>query len=502
MGGFRSRSESARANRSNAQKKNPTPAPRRPARSVDPVRELCLDVLGEVHGQGAYGNLVLPGALRAASISGRDAAFATELTYGCLRATGQLDAVIEMAAGRPIGAIDPPVLDALRLGTYQILHTRVEPHAAVDTTVELVRHRGFSSAAGFANGVLRTITRTPAQEWLRRIAPGTSIGDVALRSAHPRWIADAINNALLEPGADTDTTISPELAEALAANNRRPAVHLAARPGAISQEELALVTGGETGAYSPYAVYLPSGDPGDLDAIRQGLASVQDEGSQLVALALCRAPLGRVDRGRWLDLCSGPGGKTAFLAAWGQGAETSQRVRVDAIEVTPHRADLVEKATRGLPVRVHTGDGRDLRAISSLDMPAGYDRVLVDAPCTGLGALRRRPEARWRKSPEDVAELVALQRELLAAGLAAAAPGGVVVYSTCSPHLAETREVAHAVARSEGAEILDASAILPEVPRGAVGPFIQLWPHRHSTDAMFIAALRKPGDSGGPEASA
>ncbi|WP_420099150.1 RsmB/NOP family class I SAM-dependent RNA methyltransferase [Corynebacterium sp.] len=451
--------------------------------SGDRVRDVVFGVLRQVSSQDAYANLVLPGAMKKAGLTGRDAAFATELTYGTLRAQGLLDAVIAEAAGRPVGKIDETVLDALRLGTYQILRTRVDDHAAVNTTVELVKANGEEKAAGFTNGVLRRITRSTPQQWLDTVTGGLEpLAALALRHAHPVWVAEVFNEAL----GGTAEAPAGELEDALTADDRRPLVHLAARPGQISAEELALVTGGEEGRWSPYAVYLSEGDPGKLEPVQEGLASVQDEGSQLIALAMLRAEVAD-DRGRWLDLCSGPGGKTAFLASWAMG----DGARVDAVEPAEHRAELVRQATRGLPVSVHVGDGRELAGIDGLSAPdVGYDRVLVDAPCTGLGALRRRPEARWRKSPDDVAPLVSLQRDLLRSALAVTRPGGVTVYSTCSPHPAETTEVVRAVAEETGASIEDAAALFPGLTHND-GPFVQLWPHRHGTDAMFFAVLRR-----------
>jgi 16S rRNA (cytosine967-C5)-methyltransferase len=212
---------------------------------------------------------------------------------------------------------------------------------------------------------------------------------------------------------------------------------------------------------------------------------VQDEGSQLVALLATRAPV-EGDDTRWLDLCAGPGGKAVMLGA----LVAIEGGTLDAVDRAPHRARLVEQVTEGLPVRVHTGDARELTLPEAV-----YDRVLVDAPCTGLGALRRRPEARWRRQPDDVPELTALQRELLRAGLERTRSGGVVTYATCSPHPDETTAVVTAVAAETGAEVLDTPALLPEVPDTALpdgGPGIQLWPHRHGTDAMYAAVLRKP----------
>jgi 16S rRNA (cytosine967-C5)-methyltransferase len=254
-------------------------------------------------------------------------------------------------------------------------------------------------------------------------------------------------------------------------------VHLAARPGALTADQLAEQVDGTVGRYSPYAVYLSGGDPGRLQPVRDGAALVQDEGSQLVARALTLAELDGHDTGRWLDLCSGPGGKTALLAALTDG-------RVTAVEPAPRRADLVEQNTHGLPVDVLRVDGRQT------GLAPGFDRVLVDAPCTGLGALRRRPEARWRRTPADVPQLAKLQRELLAAAIALTRPGGVVLYATCSPHLAETVGIVADALRRHPVTALDTRPLFAPAEDLGDGPYVQLWPHRHGTDAMFAAALQ------------
>lgn len=465
----------AKRDRRRAERPDPSvPSPRkRRGESTDPAREVALDVLRAVRERDAYANLALPKLLRERKISGRDAAFATELTYGASRSQGQLDAVIAACAGRPVAEIDGPILDILRLGVYQLLRTRTGAHAAVDTSVDLARAEFGQGRAGFVNAVLRRAGEKTAEEWVAELAPDDPVGKLAFEYAHPTWIAQSFADAL---GAQAG-----ELGDLLAADDERPVVHLVARPGEITSEELALVTGGEEGRLSPYAVYLDGGDPGQLEPVREGIAAVQDEGSQLVALALTRAPLDGPDQGRWLDLCAGPGGKAALLGA----LAAIDLFTVDAVEPAEHRAELVRKSTRGLPVTVHVTDGRDS------GLAPGYDRVLVDAPCTGLGALRRRPEARWRRTPADIPELVTLQRELLTAAWDLVRPGGVVVYSTCSPHLSETVAVVADFVRRTGAEQLDTRDYLPGVTDLGEGPSAQLWPHRHGTDAMFLAALRK-----------
>ncbi|WP_081706182.1 RsmB/NOP family class I SAM-dependent RNA methyltransferase [Nocardia sp. CNY236] len=445
-----------------------------PRESFDPARSVARDVLRAVRERDAYANLALPAMLRQRGVSGRDAALATELVYGACRTLGLLDEVIAEGAGRSIEAIDGPLLDVLRLGVYQLLRTRVGAHAAVDTSVAMVRAEFGSGKAGFVNAVLRRASERTTEQWIEALAPTDPVGRVAFEFAHPVWIAQAFSDAL---GARAS-----ELRDLLAADDARPSVHLVARPGDITAEELALVTGGEEGRWSPYAVYMDGGDPGALEPVRERMAAVQDEGSQLVALALTRAELDGPDRGRWLDLCAGPGGKAALLGA----IAAIDGFRVDAIEPAEHRAELVRSAVRDLPVEVHVVDGR------ASGLTAGYDRVLVDAPCSGLGALRRRPEARWRRTPSDLRELVVLQRELLAAAWDLLRPGGVVVYSTCSPHLSETVSVVGDAARRLGVEQLDARDLLPGVVDLGDGPGAQLWPHRHGTDAMFLAALRKP----------
>jgi len=372
------------------------------------------------------------------------------------------------------------LLDLLRLGGYQLLRTRVEQHAAVSTTVEQAGIEFDSARAGFVNGVLRTIAGRDEAAWVAELAPSATtdpVGHLAFTHAHPRWIAQAFADAL---GARAS-----ELGRLLASDDERPLVHLAARPGVLTAADLAEAVGGTVGPYSPYAVHLPSGDPGRLLPIRENRALVQDEGSQLVARALTEAPLLGADGGRWLDLCAGPGGKTALLGALG----AQRGARVTAVEPAERRADMVEQNTRGLPVEVCRVDGRDP------GLEPGFDRVLVDAPCTGLGALRRRPEARWRRQPSDIPELTRLQRELLASAIRLTRPGGVVLYATCSPHLAETAGVVADAVRRHGVCSLDTTPLFApagDLVAGAAGHHVQLWPHRHGTDAMFAAALRRP----------
>ncbi|HLI36573.1 MAG TPA: transcription antitermination factor NusB [Streptosporangiaceae bacterium] len=465
---------------------------------TEPARRTAYDVLYAVAERGAYANLLLPALLRERGIGGRDAALATELAYGTLRGLQTYDAILDLCSDRRPGAVDPPLREVLRLGAHQLLATRVASHAAVATSVDLAKDVAGTRPAGFVNAVLRRVATRSLDEWLRIIAPDRSadpIGYLATRYGHPRWIAESFRDALGEgPGSGLGET---EMA--LAAGNEPPRLCLAAVPGLADRAEL---TGSQAVAarWSPFGAALDGGDPAALPPVAGGRAIVQDEASQMAALALARAPLTGPDHA-WLDMCAGPGGKAALLA----GLAAGRGARLLASDVRPHRARLVRSRTGRLgSAAVVVADGRApawRAARPGAGTPAGqsggaFDRVLADVPCSGLGALRRRPEARWRKSPEDVAGLAGLQRDLLDAGVGSARPGGVIAYVTCSPHVAETRDVVGDVVAGRGdVSVLDAPAVLAEVPGlrcpDPHGTFAQFWPHRHGTDAIFIALLRR-----------
>ncbi|WUH96425.1 rRNA cytosine-C5-methyltransferase [Spirillospora sp. NBC_00431] len=450
--------------------------PRKTGRPQDLVRRTAFDVIRAVETRDAYANLLLPGRLRDRGLTGRDAALATELTYGTLRGRGTYDAVLALCSDRELRRIDAPLLDVLRLGTHQILATRIPPHAAVGTTVELARSVSGPGQAKFANAVLRKVAGRDMDAWLEIVAPADAdtTTRLSVRYSHPKWIVSALRDAVG----------SGEIDELLAADNARPRVTLVARPGRATVQEL-YDAGAEPVPYSPYGALLPEGDPAAIAAVRDGRAAVQDEASQLVALALIEAPLDGPDS-RWADLCAGPGGKAGLLSA----LAAKRDARLLAADVQPHRAALVRGAVDDR-TGVVAADGT-----VPAWRPASFDRVLVDAPCTGLGALRRRPESRWRRGPESVAELGPLQRSLLASALDSVRPGGVVAYVTCSPHIAETRVVVDDVLRGrDDVERLDAPAVLtsvaPDLTALGKESYAQFWPHRHGTDAMFLALLRR-----------
>ena len=483
---------------------------------ADPARRAAYDVLRAVSERDAYANLLLPALLAERGLTGRDAAFATELAYGTLRGLGTYDAILAACSDRD--QLDPPVRDVLRLGAHQLLATRVGRHAAVSTSVDLAKDVCGPRPSGFVNAVLRRVATRDLEAWIAIIAPDRAqdpSGYLAARYSYPRWIVDAFADALGEASA-------AELEDALAAGNARPSVILAVTPGLPEPEDLATVGPSEAARtrWSPYGQRLAAGDPAPL--VASGRAVVQDEASQLAALALARVDLAdaadAADRDRlWLDLCAGPGGKSRLLA----GLAAGRGARLVASDIRPHRAARVLAALRRArfapaspPSPVPESAAGHAGAVIVADglrvpwRPGTFDRVLADVPCSNLGSLRRRPEARWRKTPADVQDLAGLQRGLLDAAIDSVRPGGVVAYATCSPHVAETRDVVTAVADRRGdVTILDAPAVLAEVPdlrcpapRGSTenprrdpryARFAQFWPHRHGTDAIFLALLRR-----------
>jgi len=490
--------------------------------TADPARRVAYQVLRQVD-DGAYANLVLPRMLREArrEVSGftsRDAAFASELVYGTLRTRGRLDWVIARHVTRPLEDLDPEVRDLLRLGAHQLLDMRVPDHAAVAATVDLAREMTTAGPAGMVNAVLRALTREGGDAIAADI---DAIEDpderLAVHHAHPRWMIEAFRDALGAHGYPSD---DGELEDLLAADNRAPLVALVARPGLMDPADLAdeaqdlLHTRVAPGDVSPLAVLLESGDPAALPSVRSGRAGAQDEGSQLAALATAAAPLipapgvvGAPDR-LWLDLCAGPGGKAAVLGALADG----RGAHLVANEVHPHRARLIERTIRALAedtVEVVSADGRSFGGPRTPWPEGTFDRVLVDAPCTGMGSLRRRPESRWRRLESDLDELVALQSALLDRAVTLVRPGGVLAYVTCSPHRRETRDQVERLLTTGAVELLDSPAVAQTaaagplgVPEGAgvvtgrrgrpaPGRTLQLWDHRQGTDLMFIALMRR-----------
>lgn len=429
------------------------------------ARALAVEVLTRVEA-GAYSNLVLPGLLRSSGLAPRDRALVTDLVYGALRHQGRADYLVGLVSDRPLPALDPPVRAALRLGAYQLL-AGIPAHAAVGATVGALSGR-HARAGGFVNAVLRRVADLgPPWPW----PAGEDPAALAVRTSHPTWIVE-----LLRRDLGPDAALA-----ALEAANLPPPVTL--RPNLLrtSTEELAaeLSAAGakvEPGGLVPGALLVRGiGDPAALPAVTEGRASPQDQASQAVAAAIDPQPGHDV-----LDVAAAPGGKaTAMAELMGDAG------RVLATDLRPGRAARVVAAARRLGLRsVHTvvADGRrpPLR-------PASFDRVLLDAPCSGLGVLRRRPEARWRLDPADVVRLARLQRELLAAAALAARPGGLVAYCVCTVSREETLDVdAWAAEALPGLRPVDPLG-RPWRPhgRGAL-----LLPQDAGTDGMYLLRLR------------
>jgi 16S rRNA (cytosine967-C5)-methyltransferase len=443
-------------------------------RRPDRARRVAFDALRAVNAEGAYANLILPALLRERRLTGRDAAFATELLAGTCRWQGSYDVIIGAAAGRPLSEFQPAVLDLLRLGAHQILSMRVPAPAAVAASVDLAAATVGERVTGLTNAVLRRVAEWNLDDWLNLLSEGLDDHDrLALRTAHPRWIVDAYAELLPEP----------ELEEALAANNRSPDICLAIRPGLAEVADL-VRAGAQPSPYSPFGARW-RGDPAQLPLVRDGRAGVQDDGSQLATWAVTKVA---APSGWWLDVCAGPGGKSALLT----GLARLDGSRLLASDLAPHRASLIAGA-----VRAYAGQGSaPTIVVADGTRPAwragSFIRVLADVPCSGLGALRRRPESRWRRNPADVEQLHSLQLALLASSIDSAARGGIIGYLTCSPHRRETSDVlSETISVRADIEVIAAAQLLPEVPNAGLGPYLQLWPHRHGTDAMFAAYLRK-----------
>ena len=434
----------------------------------DAARLLAFDLLTEVNRNEGYSNLLLPQALNASKLDDRDRSLVTELLYGTIRMQGKHDWVLAQISDRPWSEVDPGIVDICRLGVHQIHEMRIPDHAAVAATVEVARKRIGESKASFVNALLRSVTRKSIEEWF---APLNQMTDVverfAIQFSHPEWIVSAYYDLLKN---------WDEVELALKINNEAATPTLVSWPGFSTQQDL-IDIGGEPTEFSPYGVHW-KGNPGALDLIKSRKIGVQDEGSQLVAAVFAKVAQGS----SWLDLCAGPGGKAALLSSIARQRD----IRFTANEVSAARAVLVTQVVHG--DRVLVSDGRTIGSSAEK-----FDAILIDAPCTGLGALRRRPEVRWRRTLQDLRALTQLQRELVESAIQALRPGGVLGYATCSPHLAETSiQVADIKKKHPELQQVIVDEYLPSSLVGATRDgAMSLWTHKHGTDAMYLALFRK-----------
>lgn len=435
----------------------------------DPVRLLVYDILKEVNRSDGYSNLLLPQALTTSNFEQRDKGFATELLYGTLRMQGRHDYIAAQVSDRPWSEVDSGIVDVVRLGAHQLFEMRVPSHAAVSATVELARKVLGESKASFVNALLRKMSAQSLDQWL---APANLISDpverLSIIYSHPEWIVSAYFDLL------RDFT---EVESLLSANNLAATPTIVWWPGRSSAEEL-ISLGAQPTKYSDYGMKI-EGAPSTLEAVRHRRAGVQDEGSQLVAQIFAKVVS---NQDNWLDLCAGPGGKAALLSSL---AKESGK-KFTANEISAPRAKLVEQVIGG--ARLLVGDGRDIATLGEM-----YGAILADVPCTGLGALRRRPEVRWRRTVADLRELTQLQRELSDAAISVLADGGFFGYATCSPHLAETSiAVSDILRKHPELELVNLQPYLPAELNSAMrDKSLSLWTHRHETDAMFLAVFRK-----------
>lgn len=431
-------------------------------------RLLAFDLLTEVNRNEGYSNLLLPQALNSSKLDERDKSLVTELLYGTIRMQGKHDWVLAHISDRPWIEVDPGIVDICRMGVHQIHEMRIPDHAAVASTVEVARKRLGESKASFVNALLRNVTRKSQEDWF---LPLSAISDpvekMSIQYSHPEWIVSAYYDLLKN---------WDEVEQALAINNEAATPTLVSWPGLSTIEDLKSI-GGEPTTFSPYGAHW-KGNPGALDLIKARKIGVQDEGSQLVASVFAAASAGT----NWLDMCAGPGGKAALLS----NIAREKKIVFTANEVSAVRADLVRQVVNG--DRVLVGDGREIG-----NLEEKFDAILIDAPCTGLGALRRRPEVRWRRNLQDLRELTQLQRELIDSGIKALTVGGILGYATCSPHLAETTIQVSDLKRKHGnMEQIDVSPYLPDnLENSERDHAMALWTHRTGTDAMFLALFKK-----------
>lgn len=434
-------------------------------------RQIALDLINRVDQTDSYINLLLPKVLERIEISDADRGLVQELSYGALRWRRQYDAFIDQFTKGKV--LSQQLRFAIQLGMHQLFRMRVPSHAAIHETVELVK--GFEkSAAGLANAVLRNADRAGFDKLLADSTAGLpELEALAVKFSHPTWVIQALRTALeLDSKGD-------QLEELLIANNQTPTVNLAALPNTDAAKYLESIELLRDPA-SPIG-FLVHGNP-EPHLSTPGVR-VQDAGSQLVALALLEVG----DKsGSWLDMCSGPGGKSALL----QAGIAPYGGKLECFEPSKHRARLVREALDPSKTgKVTIAYGQDAKANS-------YDAILLDAPCSGLGSVRRKPESRWRKQPQMLGDLTNLQKDLLESAVQALKPGGVLLYSTCSPLVTETNtQIRIALDAHKELSLLNANEILnklsPELKMGTTRKTAQLWTHLHGTDAMFMAVLRK-----------
>ena len=455
------------------------------AQNASNPRRIALDILDRVDRRDAYADALLNARLREAGLTHADRALLTQTVYGTLRWRGRIDWVLNRLLRNPLAELEPIVRNLLRLGAYELLFLdRVPAYATVNELVGLGRRRAGPGKARLVNAILREIARRERDAWSPPAETGNA-ADLAALVSHPPWLVDLWRKQF---GA-------VESRRLMEANNWEAPLVLRANRRRIGRDDLVerLCAHGfdaQPGKWSPLAVRVRgAASPGGLAELQDGLCQVQGEASQAVSLLAGPRPGMRV-----LDVCAAPGGKTTHMAEL-----MDDRGEVVACDVSGRGLSrLAENARRlGLGcIRAQVCDATD----GLPGEPGAFDRVLVDAPCSGLGTLRGHPEIRWRRTPEDLHRLAGLQARILDRACQQVRPGGVLVYATCTLSPIENEQVVEEfLARHGDFAVDDAVPHLPEAARAMTsGPYLLALPNRHDTDGFFAARMRRrpPGASG------
>lgn len=437
---------------------------------ANPARLLAYELIWQVNEEGAYANLRLPDLLATSKMSLADKAFTTELAYGSLRMQGRHDYIASKYIDREFTKIDRKIVNLLRIGIHQLTKMRVADHAAVSETVEVAKLVAGEAKASYVNAILRKVS--VADNNLPELDGLPILQRLSIQHSHPEWIVSSFHDQL------KDWKLVESLLEA---NNQPTLPDIVAWPGKSTVSEMIALGASQIAGFRN-GVNLNS-IPMSFQPIVERRAGVQDRGSQLVVENFLATFTPGIS---WLDMCAGPGGKAAYL--YHSLLELDSTARFLANEPIAHRTELVKRIVNNSQVVSFDGTNSD-------NFKDKYDRILIDAPCTGLGALRRRPEARWRKSIKDLKALVLLQRKLLLSSYNLLNTNGIMAYVTCSPHLAETKgQVLDFLSMHKDMKILPINEVAGSHIEGIQSDgSVQLWTHLHHSDAMFMILMKKVG---------
>ncbi|WP_040924926.1 16S rRNA (cytosine(967)-C(5))-methyltransferase RsmB [Saccharibacillus kuerlensis] len=443
------------------------------------AREAALNVLAGVDESGAYSNLLLNRTLQQAELSPADAGLATELVYGTIARQATLDYFLNLFIKSGVKRLNPWVRGLMRMSLYQIKYLdRIPPHAAVNEAVEIAKKRGHQGIASMVNGVLRSVLREGDVLEIPNDLPTNE--RIALQHSHPQWL---VERWIAQYGEETAEAVC-------AANNEPPKVSIRINSLRGSREELLqeLTDEGRSvraSELSPQGVIVESGGNMANDRFyRDGRFSIQDESSMLVAEALAPEPGMSV-----LDCCAAPGGKTVHIAE-----KMKNHGRIVANDLHEHKQKLIAEQAERLGLSAIETSVGDALSLKDRFEQASFDRVLLDAPCSGFGVIRRKPDLRWAKTPDDAAAIARLQRQLLSSVAGLVKPGGILVYSTCTIEREENQRAVAEFLRDHAdfvAEPFDIPA-LENIPQ-AGGAGVQILPHQFGSDGFYIARLRRRG---------